>query len=71
MTDYWRPGFPSEYKHKIEQFLEKNPEVPFDDPRDFIKFCTDSKIMDVETREMNVKQEQKQILENLKKELDL
>lgn len=36
-----------------------------------MKFCVDSKIMEVEKQELSVKQQQEKLLEELKKELDV
>lgn len=69
MTDYWRPGFPQEYRDKIEEFLEDNPSLPFDDAREFMKFCTNQQIMDVESASMSVEEQQEMLLEKLKEDL--
>lgn len=66
MADYWRPGFQESYKEFLEKFLEEHDEVPFEDPRDFMKFCTDQSIMEIQTSEKQIEKER----ERIKKELE-
>jgi len=42
----WRPSFDDEYRERLEDFLENNPNLPFDSPRDLMKYCTDEFITD-------------------------
>jgi len=49
MSDYWRPSFGPEYREKIQGFLDRHEEVPFDEPKEFMKYCTDNMIMNYET----------------------
>jgi len=51
MNEYWRPSYGPEYKEKLQDFLDRHDELPFDEPKDFMKYCTDNMIMDVETGE--------------------
>jgi len=37
----WRPSFKEEYREKLEQFLEDNPEIPFDNPKQLMEHVTD------------------------------
>jgi len=49
MTDYWRPSFGPEYKEKIEDFLDRHDELPFEELKEFMQYCADNMMMDVET----------------------
>ena len=69
MTEYWRPSFGPEYKKKVEEFLERHPELPFKEPKEFMQFCTDKMITDVETSTEQLKRAQEQ-LEDLQKDLE-
>jgi len=37
----WRPSFDQEYRERVQEFLDNNPDLPFDSPRDLMKYCTD------------------------------
>jgi len=69
MSD-WRPGFQKNYKKKIKDWLDDNPEIPFDKPRDFMKFCTDRAIMDYEMNKESIEEEKQKIREELKKSIE-
>lgn len=51
MSNRWRPSYGPEYKEKLQNFLDRHNELPFDEPKEFMKYCTDNMIMDVETGE--------------------
>jgi len=51
MSNRWRPSYGPEYKKKLQEFLDRHDELPFDEPKEFMKYCTDNMIMDVETGE--------------------
>lgn len=70
MADYWRPGFPKNYKSQVQKFLDENDEVPFEDPREFMKFCTDQTIMEVQTSEKQIQKERERIKDELRKSLE-
>ena len=42
----WRPSFDEEYRERLKEFLENNPDLPFDSPRDLMRYCTDQFITD-------------------------
>jgi len=42
----WRPSFDEEYRERLEDFLDNNPDLPFDSPRDLMRYCTDHFITD-------------------------
>lgn len=69
MSDYWRPSFGPEYKEKVEDFLKRHPELPFEDPKEFMQFCTDKMITDVETSSQQLRNA-KQQLEDLQEDLE-
>jgi len=69
MSD-WRPGFQKNYKQKIQKWLDDNPEIPFEKPREFMKFCTDRAIMDYEINKESIEQEKKKIREELKESIE-
>jgi len=55
----WRPSFKEEYREKIEQFLEDNPQLPFDTPKQLMEHCTDEFIVKtVRTSEADMKLEE-------------
>lgn len=61
----WRPSFKEEYREKIEDFLENNPDLPFDNPKQLMEHCTDEFIVKtVRTSEADKK------LEEMMKEQD-
>ena len=69
MSDRWRPNFNAEFRREIESFLERHEEVPYSDAREFVESVVKNKIMDIETKNMDVKEEaRKMIREDL--ELD-
>jgi hypothetical protein len=70
MTDYWRPGYSEEYKNKLQEFLDNHPEVPIDNPREFMKFCTDQTIMDVVTKSEKLEEQRQEIEEEIKDKLE-
>jgi hypothetical protein len=41
----WRPSFKEEYREKIETFLDNNPDLPFDNPKQLMEHCTDEFIV--------------------------
>ena len=51
MANRWRPSFDEEYKDKVQDFLDRHDELPFNEPKEFIKYCTDNMMMTVETGE--------------------
>lgn len=70
MPDYWRPSFGPKYREKIEEFLERHNEIPFDDPKEFMQFATDQLIVQVETGDLKVQKEQERIKKQLEDSLD-
>lgn len=68
MADYWRPGYKEGYKEKLENFLEDNPELPFENPRELMKFCTDRFVTEVELNQEEMSRARKK-LDELRDEL--
>lgn len=68
MNDYWRPSISAEKKQEIEKFIEEHPEMPFNNPRDFIDFSINKVIYEVQTGSVDKKQ-QKEELRKLIEEL--
>ena len=42
----WRPSYDEEYRETLQEFLDDHPELPFDTPRDMMKYCTDNFVAD-------------------------
>jgi len=68
MTNRWRPSFGPEYREKIQEFLDRHEDVPFTDPKEFIKYCTDNMMMTVETgkqRDENIAEKLRELSEEI------
>jgi len=69
MVNRWRPSFDPEYKETVEGFLKEHDELPFTDPKEFMKFCTDQLITEVETSTQQIEKAKEQ-LDELQKQLE-
>lgn len=68
MSSRWRPSFRPGKKGEIEDFLERHPNLPFSDAKEFAEFAIDNMIMEYETAEKDIEQA---ALEKIKEDLDL
>ena len=61
MSDYWRPSISANKKEEIEKFIEEHPEMPFNNPRDFIDFAINKVIYEVQTGITDRKQQKEEL----------